>query len=51
MEYKVVYIVSECKEQTVEADSFDEALSKWTDQGVDGELFFIEEPDGTQTIF
>ena len=49
--YRVVYTVTETKEQNIQANSIDEAREKWESQGLDAELFFIEDEDGNQEIF
>ena len=49
--YRVVYTVSRCNEETIEANSFEDAQKKWEDEGLDGELFFIEDENGDQIIF
>ena len=52
MIYRVVYIVSDCREEYIEADSVDEAKSKWENEPNDGgELFFIESENGDQVVY
>ena len=52
MKYRVAWIVSEVKEEVIEAASEDEAKSIWEYELDDGgELFFIEDEEGNQTIY
>lgn len=53
-QYRVVWIVKEVKEEWIEAESEEEAKAKWEDDlyySDNGELFFIEDEDGSQTIY
>lgn len=50
-EYRVVWIESHCKEENIQAESFEDAARKWEDLGADGEIYFIEDPDGKQLVF
>ena len=55
--YEVTYIITEAKTMTIEADSFDEAKSKWEDDesvwysSGEPELFLIEDEDGNQVVY
>lgn len=53
-QYRVVWIVQEVREEWIEAESEEEAKAKWEDDSYysdNGELFFIEDEDGNQTIY
>ena len=50
--YRVVWIISDVREEQVEANSIDEAKAKWESEGDDdGELFFIEDEQGNQVVY
>ena len=52
MTYRVVYIISDCRETYIDANSIDEAKSKWeSENDDDGELFFIESENGDQVVY
>ena len=52
MKYRVVWTVTEVREEFIEASSEDEARSRWENEPNDGgELFFIEDEEGNQTIY
>ena len=51
MKYRVTFIRSIVDEEIIDAKSVDEAQKKWEDEGIDAELFFIEDEDGNQVIF
>ena len=52
MKYRVVWTVAEVREEFIEASSEDEARSRWENEpNDDGELFFIEDEEGKQTIY
>ena len=53
MKYRMVWIVQEVREETIEANSEDEAREQWMNEfgRDDDELFFIEDEDGNQTIY
>ncbi len=44
--YRVVYTYVEVGEDTIEADSFEQAEMKWRDEGWDAQLEYIEDSDG-----
>ena len=50
-EYRVVYTHTVCGEERLYAESFDDAKKKWEDEGIDAELFFIEDENGNQVVF
>lgn len=49
--YRVVYLVTEVKEEVIDVNDFDEAKSKWEKGIGDEELFFIEDEEGNQIIY
>ena len=50
--FRVAWIVSEVKEEVVEAESVEDAQRWWENEPNDGgELFFIEDEQGNQVIF
>ena len=49
--YRVAYTVTKVEEETIEAKDFDEAQAKWENEGLDAELFFIEDEEGNQIVF
>lgn len=49
--YRVVWTVTKCEEDSLDAESFDEAREKWEARGLDAELFFIEDEEGNQVVF
>ncbi len=49
--YRVAYTVTKVEEETIEAKDFDEAQAKWENEGLDAELFFIEDEKGNQIVF
>lgn len=49
--YRVVYTVTKIKEEIVNARDIDEAQAKWENEGLDAELFFIEDEYGNQIVF
>ena len=51
MRYLVVWTVSKDEETDIVAGSIDEAKVKWEALGCEGELFFIEDENGTRTFF
>jgi len=51
MRYRVVWTVTEVEEDWIDAASEDEARMAWLNGGTDGELFFIEDEQGNQTIY
>ena len=51
MKFKVVYDVTKFEEETIEAESFDEAESAWLEQGLDARLFYIEDENGEKIIY
>lgn len=50
MKFRVVYDVTRMDEETIDAESFDEAESIWLNEGLDARLFCIEDENG-DTIF
>lgn len=51
MRYRVCYIRSVVNEEYIEASSVDEAKKNWEEEGLDADLFFIEDENGHQVIF
>ena len=53
MKYKVVWIIHDVREETIEANSEDEAMEQWRSEAWhdDDDLFFIEDENGNQTIY
>ncbi len=53
MKYRVVWIKSICEEEVIDADSVDEAKSKWENNYYDdgAELFLIEDENGHTTEY
>ena len=49
--FRVAYTITKVEEEFIEAEDMDEAQTKWEKQGLDAELFFIEDEDGNQIIF
>lgn len=49
--YRVVYLVTECKEEMIEANNPDEAKEIWENEIGDEELFFIEDENGNQIFY
>ena len=49
--YKVAYIIQKYEETTITAENVDEAKAKWEEEGIDADLFFIEDKAGNQTFF
>lgn len=49
--YRVVYTYTECAEDWIDAESFDDAEKKWDSMGYGAELFFIEDENGDQMIY
>lgn len=55
MQYRVVWTITDVREEIIEADSEDAAREEWESEvgswDCDRELFFIEDEDGNQTIY
>lgn len=55
MKYRVVWTITDVREEIIEADSEDEAREEWESEvhsyDCDRELFFIEDENGNQTIY
>ena len=51
MKYRVVYTKTVVDEEFIDAGSFDEAQKWFDNQGLDAELFFIEDESGKQIIY
>ena len=51
MKYRVAYTKTVVDEEFVDAESFEDAQKWFDDQGMDAELFFIEDENGEQVIF
>ena len=51
MKYRVTYTQTSFHEEWVDANSFDEAQDQWEKQGLDADLFFIEDESGQQVFF
>ena len=53
MQYRVVWTITDVREEIIEADSEDEAREQWMTEcwHDDDELFFIEDEQGNQTIY
>lgn len=51
MKYMVTWFEYKCYSDFIEAESVDEAKTKWEDFGIDGDLFLIEDEEGNQTIY
>ena len=55
MKYRVVWTITDVREEIIEANSEDEAREEWESEcgswDCDRELFFIEDEDGNQTIY
>lgn len=49
--FRVAYTVTKVEEEMIEAKDFDEAQAKWENEGLDAELFFIEDEEGHQIVF
>ncbi len=49
--FRVVYTVTKVEEKEIEAKDFDEAQKKWEAEGMDADLFFIEDENGQQIVF
>ena len=49
--YRVAYTFVKVEEEFIDAESFDDARNKWEEEGLDAELFFIEDENGEQIIF
>lgn len=50
-EFRVVWTETKVREETIIADTLDDAREKWEEWGLDAELFFIEDEEGNQVIF
>lgn len=46
MKYRVISSETIWYEQEIEADSFDDAVSKWENGNPEGELSYLEDEDG-----
>lgn len=55
MTFRVVWTVTDVKEEWIEAESEDDAREEWESEcgswDSDRSLFFIEDEDGNQTIY
>ena len=56
MKYRVVWTITDVRETVIEAGSEDDAREEWESRAeayeeYNGELFFIEDEDGKQTIY
>lgn len=51
MRYRVAFIRSIVDEEIIDAESVDEAKKIWENEGLDADLFFIEDEEGNQVIF
>ena len=49
--FRVAYTITKVEEEFIEAKDFDDAQRKWEDEGIDAELFFIENEKGEQIVF
>lgn len=49
--FRVAYTITKVEEEMIEAKDFDEAQAKWENEGLDAELFFIEDEKGHQIVF
>lgn len=49
--FRVAYTKTIVVEECIDAETFDEAQAKWEDEGLDAELFFIEDENGQQIIY
>lgn len=49
--FRVVYTRLIVNEKFIEAKDFDDAQEKWESEGLDADLFFIEDDNGNQIVF
>ena len=49
--YKVAYTVTKVETEEIEAKNFEDAKDKWESEGMDAELFYIEDENGKQVVY